>query len=73
MKKLNKLEFLTGFMMGIIPGLLIDLILLFLYNALCTWFGWVRLDVAWWMWIPLPLGCGLLMGNAIARLHLEDY
>ena len=73
MKKLNPLEYQTGFLMGFVFGFFLEGLLLIVYNLACGWFGWTRLNVAWWMLIPVPLVCGLVMGKAIAGLHLEDY
>ena len=74
MKKLNPLEFRTGFLMGSVFGFLLVTAFLSLYNQLlCVWFDWQPLIVEWWFLIPVPLLFGLLMGNAIANLHLEDY
>jgi len=44
-----------------------------LYNFLSRCLGWSRLDIAWWMLLPLPLICALFMAKTIADLHLEDY
>jgi len=74
MKKLNPLEFQTGFLMGACFGFLLEMVLLFFYNRyLCVWFNWQHLNVEWWFLIPVPILFGLMMGNAIANLHLEDY
>jgi hypothetical protein len=71
-KKLNPIEFLTGFLMGAFMGICLDLGFS-AYNLLCAWLGWAKISVTWWMLIPLPLVLGLVMGRAIASLHLEDY
>ena len=73
MKKINPIEFATGFFMGVIFGFFIDGVFIMIYNLLCTWLGWKSINLVWWMWIPLPIVSGLIMGKTIASLHLEDY
>lgn len=74
MKRLNPLEFQTGFLMGAIFGLVLEIALIFIYNHLIrNWLGWNVLDLAWWFLIPIPLIFGIIMGFNIANLHLEDY
>ena len=76
MKKLNPIEYLTGFLMGFFSGIFIENIFVLFCGLIYTWFGWNRPELAWWMLIPLiaiPLVCGLSMAKAIASLHLEDY
>ena len=73
MKKLNPIEYLTGFLMGSFLGFYGECLFLFFIRLVCIWLGWVRLDIPWWMLIPVPLLLGLGMGKAIAHLHLEDY
>jgi hypothetical protein len=73
MKKLNPIEFLTGFLMGFFFGGCIESVFVIVYKLLCTWLGWRQLHIVWWMLIPVPLVFGLSMGRAIASLHLEDY
>lgn len=72
-KDYNPLEFVTGFMMGAVAGILLNFLLLFIYNLLARGLGWPRIDPAWWMGIPIPILLGIGMGRAIASLHLEDY
>jgi hypothetical protein len=73
MKKLNPLEYLTGFLMGSFFGLFCECLLLIFIKIISIWLGWMPLAILWWMLIPVPLVFGLVMGQAIARLHLEDY
>lgn len=73
MKKQNPIEYLTGFLMGGFLGFFIEGAIVIMYNLLCTWLGWARLNLAWWMLVPVPLVFGLVMGKAVASLHLEDY
>ena len=73
MKKLNPIEFLTGFLMGSFMGIILEGVFVIIFNLLSPWLGWARLAPAWWMMIPVPLVLGLMMGKAIASLHLEDY
>jgi len=73
MKKLNSIELLTGFMMGLFLGFCIEGVLVLIYNMISVWFGWARLEPAWWMMIPIPFVLGVVMAKAIASLHLEDY
>ena len=73
MKKLNSIELLTGFLMGLFLGFCIEGVFVFIFSLLSTWFGWARLEPAWWMMIPIPLVLGAVMAKAIASLHLEDY
>jgi len=73
MKKYNTLELLTGFLMGSVAGVLIEWALIYFYNLVCRWRGFSLLTAEWWMLIPFPLIVGLIMAQAIASLHLEDY
>jgi len=73
MKKLNLLEFLTGFLMGAFAAAVLEGCLVIFFNLLARWSGWAPFQPAWWMFLPLPLLSGLMMGRAIASLHLEDY
>jgi hypothetical protein len=59
--------------MGSLLGFFGECLFLLFLRLVCIWLGWVRLDIPWWMLIPVPLLLGLGMGKAIARLHLEDY
>lgn len=72
MKKRNKLELATGFLLGTFVGMGCNSTFL-VYNLLAGWLGWAKLAVAWWWLVPLPLAVGCLMSIAIADLHLEDY
>jgi hypothetical protein len=76
MKKLNPIEYLTGFLMGTFFGVFIENILLAIGGLFLPLFGWKRPAFDWWMLIPLitiPLLFGIWMGKNIASLHLEDY
>jgi len=73
MKKLNPIEYLTGFLMGSFLGIFGDCLFLILLRFLRIWLEQAKLEIPWWMLIPLPLLFGLGMGKAIADLHLEDY
>jgi len=72
MKPQSSIEYLVGFVTGFFFGFGLNFIF-YLYNLLSKCLGWSRLDIAWWMLIPLPLICGLVMAKTIADLHLEDY
>jgi len=72
MKPQSSIEYLVGFFMGFFFGLGLNIIF-YLYNFLCKFLGWVRLEISWWMLVPLPLFCSFVMAKAIANLHLEDY
>jgi ABC-type bacteriocin/lantibiotic exporter with double-glycine peptidase domain len=73
MKRLNPIEFITGFLMGSFLCFFIEGACAVVYNMLCAWRGWAGLSLAWWMLVPAPLVFGLVLGKAIASLHLEDY
>lgn len=74
MKKLNPLEFQTGFLMGAFFGFSIEAFFLIIYNFLLSnFFEWQKLNPAWWWYLPFPFISGIFMGRAIASLHLEDY
>jgi len=73
MKRRNSIELLTGFLMGSFLGFFFQSAIVILYNLFCAWFGWRRLDLAWWMMAPAPLLLGIVMAIVIANLHLEDY
>ena len=76
MKKLNPLEYLTGFLMGIPIGVAIGSILFFLFNKIYILIFETQFAFSGWMVIllvPFPLVSGMIMGKAIASLHLEDY
>ena len=68
----RKLEYLTGFLMGVFFGFGINGFI-FVICWIAHWLGLPRLTVSWWMLIPFPLISGLVMSKAIADLHLEDY
>ena len=75
-KRLDPIQYLTGFLMGAFFGFVAEGILLALSGLLFTWFGWTRPEFTWWMpvlLIPIPLVFGRAMGRAIASMHLEDY
>lgn len=72
-KKYNPIEFLTGFLMGVLGGIGLEFLLLFAYNWIAAWQGWAPFEPAWWMALPIPAFFGVMMGQAIASLHLEDY
>ena len=74
MKKINPLEFQTGFLMGAFLGFSIEAILLIIYNFVLTnLFEWQKISPQWWWYLPFPIISGIVMGSAIANLHLEDY
>jgi len=73
MKKLNPIEYLTGFLMGSFLAFFYECLFLLFVRLVCIGLGWVRLDIPWWTLLPVPLLAGLITGKAIARLHLEDY
>ena len=68
----RSIEYLTGFLMGFFMGFGLNLFFP-IFNFFCSLIGWSPLKVVWWMFIPLPLICGLFMSKTIADLHLEDY
>ena len=68
----RSIEYLTGFLMGFFLGFGLNLVF-FIINLICNFFGWAPLKVVWWMLIPLPVICGMIMSKFIADLHLEDY
>ncbi len=72
-KKYNPIEYLTGFLMGIFFGVMLQGGVIFFYSLICKWLGWGLISLAWWMAIPFPLLTGFFMASAIAGLHLEDY
>jgi hypothetical protein len=76
MRKLNTLEYLTGFLMGIFIGASLESILFFLFNKIYVMIFETPFAYSGWMIIllvPFPLISGMIMGKAIASLHLEDY
>jgi hypothetical protein len=73
MKKYNSLELLTGFLMGLFAGAILEWAIIYLYNLFCRWRGCSLLIAEWWMLIPFPMIIGILMAEAIAGFHLEDY
>jgi hypothetical protein len=72
-KKFDKLEFLTGFIMGAAGGFMLQGLSLFVYRAVVGWLGRAPIEFSWWMGLPIPAISAILMGRAIASLHLEDY
>lgn len=73
-KKLNPLEFQTGFLMGIVLGVISEGAFIFIYNAILRkLFEWQQLNLTFWYLIPVPIIFGIVMGFTIANLHLEDY
>jgi hypothetical protein len=76
MKRLDPLQYLTGFLMGVFFGIFAELSLLIPCGFVYTWLGRPSVGLAWWMpmlLIPIPLASGMITGKAIARMHLEDY
>ena len=76
MRKLNKLEYMTGFLMGIFMGAGLESVLLILINLVYSLVSETPFIYSRWMIIlaiPFPLVFGMAMGKAIASLHLEDY
>lgn len=76
MKKLDPIQYLTGFLMGAFFGFFAEGILLIFCSLLNNWFWRAQLELAWWMVLllfPIPLFLGLIIGKAIAGMHLEDY
>lgn len=76
MRKLNILEYLTGFLMGFFIGSMLESVLFFLFNKIYSLIFETPLAYSGWMIIllvPFPLISGMIMGKAIASLHLEDY
>lgn len=67
------LQYLTGFIMGVLIGFGITAIVLIVYNLICLWSGCVLVGFTWWTAIPLPLLMGISMSRFIAHLKLEDY
>jgi len=59
--------------MGLMAGISIEFILIFIYNLLCRWQGCQLVKLTWWMAIPFPLVFAFGTASAIASLHLEDY
>lgn len=75
-RKLDPLQFLTGFLMGGFFGFTVECLLLISCRLVYTWLGRPGIELAWWMpvlLIPLPVWFGLTTGKAIASMHLEDY
>jgi hypothetical protein len=76
MKKPDSIQYLTGFLMGAFFGFFAEGILLIFCSLLYNWLGRAHLELAWWMVLllfPIPLFLGMIVGKAIARMHLEDY
>jgi hypothetical protein len=67
------IEYLTGFLMGITFGLILECIIGFIYFLFCLWLRCTRPGLTWW-WIlvPVPLLLGIIMAKVIAGLHLGD-
>ena len=59
--------------MGAFLGIFLETALAAIFNLGGLWLGWERLQLDWWMLVPVPLLFGIIMGKAIAGLHLEDY
>jgi hypothetical protein len=72
MNKQRSIEYVVGFLMGFFFGFFLNFVYYF-YNFISKWLGWAHLNVTWWMLIPIPLVCGLVMSKTIADMHLEDY
>ena len=73
MMKLDPIQYLTGFLMGVFFGFIAEGVFFIIFNLLCTWLKCTHLDIAWWMLIALPMLLGVITGKTIASLHLEDY
>ena len=76
MKKMNSvstIQYLTGFIMGVVIGFGLTAIPLVLYSLFCLWRGCSLVVFSWWYTIPLPLLLGIYMAKFIANLKLEDY
>jgi hypothetical protein len=76
MKKLDPIQYLTGFLMGAFFGFFAEGILMIFCSLLYKWLGRAHLELAWWMTLllfPVPLFLGVIVGKAIASMHLEDY
>lgn len=73
MNKQDSIEYLTGFIMGVIPGIVLDYVGVALYRWVCNWLGYPPPNPSWWIMIPLPLLMGLAMAIEIANMHLSDY
>jgi hypothetical protein len=69
----RSLEYLTGFLMGAFAGMVIEVAFWFVYYLFCLLLGWTVLRPLWWMMVPIPFFCGIIMARFIAGLHLEDY
>lgn len=67
------IEYLTGFLMGVTFGLILECMISFIYFLFCLWLKCAHLELSWW-WIsvPIPLLLGIIMAKVIADLHLED-
>jgi hypothetical protein len=67
------IEYLTGFFMGIIFGLIFECAIGFIYFLFCAWLRCVRPGLTWWwIFVPVPLLLGIIMAKVIADLHLGD-
>jgi hypothetical protein len=73
MKKINTLEYATGFLMGLFLASFLEAAAFFVYTLITRKFGLQPAFLPWWFFIPLPILAGLVMGRIIASLHLEDY
>ena len=68
----RSIEYLTGFIMGLVAGFGLDgLLFLIFYFLKIT--GGPQINLPWWAYLPLPIIAGVFMSWAIAGLHLEDY
>jgi len=76
MKKLDAIQYITGFLMGVFFGFIAEGIPLIACGLLYKWFGRAQYELTLWMlllMLPIPLVMGLLMGKLIASMHMEDY
>ena len=76
MKKLDPIQYFAGFLMGALFGFFAEGISLIFCSLLYNWLGRAHLELAWWMVLllfPIPLFLGLIFGQTIASMHLEDY
>ncbi|MGC9358218.1 MAG: hypothetical protein ACP5GX_10130 [Anaerolineae bacterium] len=72
MNKQESIEYLTGFIMGAILGMVLNCVGIELYRWVYAWMGRPPPDPTWWSMIPLPLLLGVGMAIQIAHLRLGD-
>lgn len=68
----NTIEYLTGFLMGAILGMVFNWVGIELFRWVCNWLGCPPPTPTWWNMIPLPLLMGLAMAIQIAHSPFGD-